>query len=169
MRKHNIWHYMWLIAVAGCAVSPQSVTDNDAMGMVQQHFPGAMALRQVSMPERTQRAGSADQIVVRSIEGQSDRLGYCVESTVAARSGPFRIRVLVDPALCVKQACVLSYAWERGRDIRKPDFTRQFEGKGPESPLHVGQDIDAMTGATLSSKAMCAGVRDSVALLKNIQ
>jgi electron transport complex protein RnfG len=137
--------------------------------MVQQHFPGAMALRQVSMPEGTQRVGRTDQIVVRSIEGETNRLGYCVESTVAARSGPFRIRVLVDPALSVKQACVLSYAWERGRDVRKPRFTHQFEGKGPAAPLRIGQDIDAMTGATLSSKAMIAGVRDSIALLKTLQ
>ncbi len=169
MRKQNIWHYVMLIAVAGCVVSPPSGGDNDAMGMAQRHFPGAMALHQVALPGGTQRVGRTDQIRVRSIEGQSDRLGYCVESTVAGRSGPFRIRVLVDPALSVKQASVVSYPWERGRDVRKLAFTGQFEGKGPEAPLQVGQDIDAMTGATLSSKAMCEGVRDSIALLETIQ
>ena len=158
-----------LMALSGCSMSPPSGTDTQRLDRVQQAFPDATELRDIAMPEDASEGKRTGQIVVKEIRGPSGVLGYCVESTVAAKSGPFRIRVLGDSNLVVVQAHVVSYTWERGRDIRKPDFTRQFEGKGPESPLQVGQNIDAMTGATLSSKAMCAGVRDSIALLKNIQ
>jgi Na+-translocating ferredoxin:NAD+ oxidoreductase RnfG subunit len=158
-----------LMVLSGCVVSPSLEMDDPALGKVQQAFPDATELRDVSVPEEAAKGRHADQRVVKEIRGPSGALGHCVESTVAAKSGPFRIRVLVDPNLVVTQAHVVSYTWDRGRDIRKPGFTRRFEGKGPEAPLRIGQDIDAMTGATLSSKAMTAGVRDSIALLKTIQ
>ncbi len=139
------------------------------LSTVQQIFPDATGLRDVSTPQDTQRFGHADQIVVKAIENTYGSLGYCVESTVAAKSGPFRICVLVDSDLSVKRAQVVSYTWDRGRDVRKLKFTRQFEGKGPNDSIQIGQDIDAMTSATLSSKAMAQGVRDTLALLKTIQ
>ena len=157
-----------LIVLAGCAMSPPAVTDSPNLSVLQKVFPGATALQDVTVPAPSQRATYADQTVVREIQGPSDVLGYCVDATVAAKSGPFRIRVLVDSDLTVVQARVVFYAWDRGRDVCRPQFTGQFEGKGPDAPLQVGQDIDGMTGATLSSRAMAGGVRDSLALVKTL-
>ena len=76
--------------------------------------------------------------------------------------------MLLDSHLYVKQARVISYPWDRGRDVRKRAFTSQFEGKGPEDPIQLGKDIDAMTGATISSRVMAQGVRDTIKLLEII-
>ena len=95
-------------------------------------------------------------------------LGYCVESKVVARSGPFRIRVILDKQLYVKQATVISYPWKRGRDVGKRVFTDQFTGKGPGDAIRLGKDIDAMTGATISSRVMTRGVRDAIELVKSL-
>jgi Na+-translocating ferredoxin:NAD+ oxidoreductase RnfG subunit len=157
------------MALAGCAATPQAVTDTRDLGVAQAVFPGATALRDMAVPPGTPPVGEADEMIVKMIGHHGDCLGYWVEATVAARSGPFRIRILVDSNLTVKQTQVVSYSWERGRDVRKPDFTRQFEGKGPDSPLQIGEDIDAMTGATLSSRAMTRGVRDTISMLGTIQ
>jgi Na+-translocating ferredoxin:NAD+ oxidoreductase RnfG subunit len=35
-------------------------------------------------------------------------------------------------------------------------------------PIRVGKDIDAITGATLSSKAMSGGVRDAIRLVRKL-
>jgi len=106
---------------------------------------------------------------ISEIKGDSGILGYCVESKVVSRSGPFRIRVLLDSNLYVKQATVISYPWDRGRDVRKRAFTSQFKGKGPEDPIQLGKDIDAITGATISSRVMAEGVRDTIKLLKLVR
>lgn len=168
MAKMDMMFSMALIALLGCAVSPPSGSDKPLLSMVQRAIPETVELRDVPVPEASRNAKHAREIVVKEIRGASGALGYCVESTVTAKSGPFRIRVLADTTLSVQHASVVSYTWERGRDVRKSQFTRQFEGKGPDAPLRIGQDIDAMTGATLSSRAMCAGVRDSVTLLKTL-
>lgn len=169
MCRCNIVYGVWLMALAGCAATPQAVTDTRDLIAAQAVFPGATELRDMPVPPGTPSVGQADEMIVKMIRNQGDCLGYWVEATVAARSGPFRIRILADSNLTVKQTQVVSYPWERGRDVRKPDFTRQFEGKGPESPLQIGRDIDAMTGATLSSKAMTQGVRDTISMLGTIQ
>ena len=41
------------------------------------------------------------------------------------------------------------------------DFLRQFKGKRA-STVAIGSDIDAITGATISSKAVTDAVRDTV-------
>jgi Na+-translocating ferredoxin:NAD+ oxidoreductase RnfG subunit len=96
-------------------------------------------------------------------------LGYCVESEVVGRSGPFKIVVVLDKQLIVKQAAVVSYPWPRGRDVARRAFTSQFEGKGPEDAIEIGKDIDAMSGATISCRAMSEGVREAIKILNGIK
>ncbi|MHC4174876.1 MAG: FMN-binding protein [Planctomycetota bacterium] len=57
----------------------------------------------------------------------------------------------------------------RSMVVCKRAFTSQFEGKGPEDPIQLGKDIDAMTGATISSRVMTEGVRDTIKLLKLVK
>jgi electron transport complex protein RnfG len=52
-----------------------------------------------------------------------------------------------------------------GAKITEEGFRNQFTGKTEADAFAVGQDIDAISGATVSSKAMASGVKDS---LKNI-
>jgi hypothetical protein len=69
---------------------------------------------------------------------------------------------------CVREARVLKYVAVRGRDVMRRAFTSQFTGKCGSDRLRVGYDIDAMTGATISSKAMTAGVKYAITLVKDI-
>ena len=49
-----------------------------------------------------------------------------------------------------------------GEKVNDPEFTRRFIGLSASSPIEVGDDIDAVTGATISSRAISAGVKDAV-------
>ncbi|MCP4259972.1 MAG: FMN-binding protein [Planctomycetes bacterium] len=137
------------------------------MAVVHQIFPSAIEMVEIS--QGAWFSGRPDEAKIIEIKGDSGLLGYCVESKVVSRSGPFKIRVLLDPQLHVKQATVISYPWERGRDVRKGAFTSQFEGKGPKDPIQVGKDIDAMTGATISSRVMAGGVRDTIKFIEFVK
>jgi len=52
-----------------------------------------------------------------------------------------------------------------GSKVREDDFVQQFIGKTP--PLMLGQDIDAVSGATVSSQAAVDAVNDGAAFLKD--
>ncbi len=156
-----------LIIIPSCVPSTSSPPDGRKIKLVREVFPFAIDIAEIS--QGAQVAGRPDDTKISEIKDDSGLLGYCVESKVVSRSGPFRIRVLLDLQLYVKQATVISYPWDRGRDVCKRAFTSQFEGKGPEDPIQLGKDIDAMTGATISSRVMTEGVRDTIKLLKLVK
>jgi electron transport complex protein RnfG len=49
-----------------------------------------------------------------------------------------------------------------GANILKPDFLSQFLGKTIKDPIEPKKDIDAITGATISSRAVCRGVKKAL-------
>jgi len=77
--------------------------------------------------------------------------------------------VFLDQQLVVIRARVISYPWERGREVRRREFTSQFKGKGPEDAIEICKDIDAMTGATISCRVMTEGIREAIKLLEEMQ
>ncbi len=156
-----------LTTISSCVPSNYSFQVEDKMTAVRRIFPSAVDITETS--HGAQVYGRPDDAKISEIKDDSGFLGYCVESKVVSRSGPFKIRVLLDTQLHVKQASVISYSWDRGRDVRKRAFTSQFEGKGPEDPIQLGKDIDAITGATISSRVMAEGVRDTIKLLKLVK
>ncbi len=152
-----------LVSGTGCAGSGS--TRVMPIDSVREVFPSTAELIEMPVDGEVKSPGRSGGSVVREIRGPSKLLGYLVESQVTGRSGPFNIAVLLDEQLVVKRAMVLSYPWSRGRDVGRRSFGRQFEGKGPEDVIEIGKDIDAVTGATISCKAMAQGVREAVGLL----
>ena len=159
-----------LIFIPSCATST-SLPNAKKMTTVRQVFPFAVDIVETPFfaSQGAHFSGRPDNVKISEIRGEAGLLGYCVESKVVSRSGPFRISVLLDKQLYVKQASVISYPWKRGRDVCKRVFTDQFKGKGPDAPLRLGKDIDAMTGATISSRVMTEGVRNTIKLLKVVK
>ena len=140
----------------GCATGSGGGT----AGVLRDVFPQTRGVRQAE--PRGDYPGVRAVYVARDAGGV---VGYAVEAQVVSRSGPFIILVVTDADARVQRAAVLSYLGERGREVRSLSFAAQFEGKGAGDAIHVGKDIDAVTGATLSSRAMAEGVRRVVRLV----
>ena len=152
-----------LAGVCGCADSAAS----DAMQIetVREVFPSATDISRMSIDRGVQTSGRPGYPIVSEIRDSSGLLGYSVVSGVVGRSGPFKIHVVLDKQCVVKRATVISYPWSHGREVTRRSFARQFEGKGPEDAIKIGNDIDAVSGATISSRAIAQGVREAVKLL----
>ena len=155
-----------LTFVPSCVRSHDSSQIGEKMTAVRQIFPSAIAIAEISISQGARVSGCPDGAKISEIKGDSGLLGYCVESKVVSRSGPFKIRTLLDPQLYVKQSTVISYPWDRGRDVCKRAFTSQFDRKGPPDHIQIGKDIDAMTGATISCRVMTDSVRNTIKFLK---
>jgi hypothetical protein len=52
--------------------------------------------------------------------------------------------------------------------VRDPRFRQQFVGKSAADPLRPGEEIVAVSGATISSRAMAVGVRRALILLDEL-
>jgi Na+-translocating ferredoxin:NAD+ oxidoreductase RnfG subunit len=59
----------------------------------------------------------------------------------------------------VKKIEVMEYRETYGHEVRKPEWREQFAGKDLTAPLKLNKDIKNISGATLSSAHLTAGVR----------
>ena len=53
-----------------------------------------------------------------------------------------------------------------GLNATDPKFLSQFKNKTSKAPLEPKKDIDAITGATITTKAVCDGVREALGKFK---
>ena len=152
-----------LVAVCGCADSAA----NSAVQIetAREVFPSATDISEISINRDVQESGRPGNPLVSEIRDSSGILGYSVVSDVVGRSGSFKIQVLLDKQHVVRRATVISYPWTHGRGVGRHSFASQFEGKGPGDAIKIGDDIDAVSGATISCRAMALGVREAIKLL----
>ena len=151
--------FVGVATIVGCA----SQNTTDPIVSIRDLFPAAQSLRDVTFPQAMEQ-----RISFLAIEGPSGTVGYIAEQQlVPTRSGSFTLKVVMDDHFRIRNARALEYTAQRGEDICTPSFARQFEGKTPDAPIRVGTDIDAITGATISSRAMADGVRRIIRLARD--
>ena len=92
-------------------------------------------------------------------------LGYCVQVVTAGFGGDMTLMVGFNSDLAVVGVQILSHSETPGLGARVNDagYLSQYGGKTGD--LVLGEDIDAISGATISSKAVLAGVKAAQATL----
>ena len=146
-----------MAGIVGCA--PQDGAP--AMSSHRQYFPTSTGMRDVTFP-----AAQEQGIRFHAIEGNSGTMGYLASQRVTARSGVFVVTVVIDSDYGIKHAYASQYMGNRGRAICNDQFAQQFTAKTADDPIRIGKDIDAVTGATISSRVMANSVRRIVNLAK---
>lgn len=92
------------------------------------------------------------------------RTGVALVEVQPGKWGPVTYIVALDMTGKVTNAAVMSYTEQRGRPISTKRFLGQFIGKTKASPVMVGRDIAAVSGATISSRATAFAVKKVLAL-----
>ena len=93
-------------------------------------------------------------------------LGWAVVLDEIGLHEPITHLVRIDAGGRVEEIRVLVFRETRGDEIRRPRFLKQFRGMDSGDRLRVGRDVDAVTGATYSSRAITRGVRKALALVE---
>ena len=75
------------------------------------------------------------------------------------KEGPLLIAVCYDKNGVIKKVNILSHEEERGKPIQGEDFLKQFEGKKASGEFVLGRDVDGISGATRSSRAISEALR----------
>jgi FAD:protein FMN transferase len=94
--------------------------------------------------------------------------GFAVITEEIGKYKPITFIVKSTPDFRVEKVEVLVYREPRGGEVRKARFLQQFKGKEASSPLRINRDIINITGATLSVRAMSAGVKRVMAVLEEV-
>ena len=93
-------------------------------------------------------------------------LGYAYVSKAASKAADFDYLVLLDKNLIVVKTKVLIYREEYGGEIGSKRWLKQFEGKTQHDELIYGNTIMAISGATISVRAMTNAMNDLLKSLK---
>lgn len=96
--------------------------------------------------------------------------GYCVEVSVNGFGGPVRMMVGVNHGGAVTGTVILDHTETAGLGAKaeEPGFLNQYTGmSGTVTVTHGSNSIDAITGATITSKAITSGVNTALDAVLN--
>lgn len=122
----------------------------DLMPAVRQAIPQAGKFEQKSSDVYAAYAsGSGEELI-----------GYVALGEASGYGGPMTVAVAVYPSGDIRKVVIADHretpAWMK--DIKNSDFLTSLTGKEYSDAFQVGEDVDAVTGATTSSKAIAQAV-----------
>jgi hypothetical protein len=81
--------------------------------------------------------------------------------------GPLTFIIVLDPVTGkVTNAAMMKYIDGRARNLSNRAFLKSYFDKGIDDPITVGKDIDAVSGATVSTEILSFMVKKVIALYK---
>ena len=101
-----------------------------------------------------------------------EKIGYVFTTSTSGYGGEVKVMTGVNIDGTVKAIKVLSVADETpglGQSATNPDFTAQFSGKSGSISTEKNVDVDALTGATITTKAVINDVNLALQLFENVK
>jgi Na+-translocating ferredoxin:NAD+ oxidoreductase RnfG subunit len=93
-------------------------------------------------------------------------LGTAVVVDAPGKWGMVDYLVGLDSEGAVTHVEILKHGERRGKGIERQTFLTQFEGMTAETEVEIGENVTAVSGATVSSRSACAAVTKAVVLCK---
>ena len=90
-------------------------------------------------------------------------MGYMLIDHIIGKSFPITFMIVLNVDGTVRDVEILVYREPRGWEVRYPSFMSQFFGMNAQSDF---RDINSITGATLSVRAITKGVKKAVSAYK---
>ena len=131
----------------------------------------AVSLSQEKINLIQQRLGrqiNQSQIVIYNARKDSELLGYALILEELGKYYPITFLTSITSDFAVKEVVLMVYREKIGKSVRKNRFLKQFKQKRSDDPIMVDNDIIGVTGATLSSWAIAAGVKRALVLTEEI-
>lgn len=94
--------------------------------------------------------------------------GYAILDEEPGQHLPITYGVKMSPRGTVERHEIMVYRERYGDEVRDSRFREQFVGKSAADPLRPGEEVVAVSGATISSRAMALGVRRCLVLLDEL-
>ncbi len=95
----------------------------------------------------------------KTTEGKLEKA--CTIVPQNGKEGSISLGVCFNPIGLLESVTILSHSEDRGRQITEETFLKQFKGKKVTDSFTVGSDVDGISGASRSSKAVSEALRKS--------
>jgi Na+-translocating ferredoxin:NAD+ oxidoreductase RnfG subunit len=153
----TLHHGRWVPVAAVLVAAPAHATQYLTMEQAQRAlFPEADAFAVVPLGQAPVRAWAATKA--------GRLLGHLMVDEVVGKHELITYGVGIGTDGVVRGVEILDYRETRGGEVRDPRWRAQFVGTRQGSPLRLGEDVQNISGATLSCRHITEGVRRLLAL-----
>ncbi len=119
------------------------------------------------LPQATRIESDSNGLFTGTITGDDGEpvvSGYAMVGVATGYGGPIAMLVGTDPAGTITAVSVVEHAETPNffRQLERVRFYDQFTGTSYGDSLYLGEDIDGVSGATLSAEAVAQGIRQAV-------
>ncbi len=126
-------------------------------------LPGATLPMPVTLTKKDKKEiESSSDVSVTSLEidaWKGTDGSWLIFDSVEGRYEAIDIAVAISPSGEAMGVEILTYREIYGYEVRSPKWRKQFHGKTADSKLRLDKDISNISGATISSKSITAGVK----------
>ena len=102
---------------------------------------------------------SAKHIYMWRITRADTLAGFALLDNVSGKMMPITFLVIFDHRNTIISSTVIKYRESHGHEVTNSAWLAQFKGKKAHSPIQIGNDIDAISGATISANSLTKGIR----------
>lgn len=120
---------------------------------------------QISIPASPFLLGQS----MKAIQVNDELLGYAFLGTAPSKTDTFEYLILFDENFIIKKASVLIYREDYGGEIASKRWLSQFVNKQQSNAFVFGNNISAISGATISVQSMTASVNHVFSALRKKQ
>ncbi|MGB5988143.1 MAG: FMN-binding protein [Marinifilaceae bacterium] len=138
-----------LIIALGLAIAPQSI-DKKTQKKIDKEVEKVFHIKEYDLddfPIHKDKEIRGDFFVIKSI----DTLGYCYVGSVLEHSTYF---ILFNKEKEIQKVKISNFNDDYGQEICSRSWLKQFIGHKGKKKLQMGKDIDAVSGATITSEEM---------------
>ena len=167
----------WIITGVAAVLVVTILTLNQGAAVEKPAAPEASAIpdesiRRQLFPYAAEGSDAFEKLDIDGLEAYAvlrggETLGYTVKQTVQGYAGPIELVVGLRPDQSLTGVYVGGSTFQEteglGSRAREPEFIDQFVGK--TIPVMLGEDVDAISGATITSRAVVDGVNNAAAHL----
>ena len=94
---------------------------------------------------------------------------FAVLDNVLGKSMPITFLVIFEPDGTIKHSAVVKYREPYGGGVKTDEWNSQFRGKDSSSGYKIGEDISAISGATISVNSVTRGIKKLTLLIPKIK
>lgn len=181
-RLGTLWGRAFVLAVLLCWILPATAqgqaTYYTARAILAEFFPKSQLVTyqkyELSPAQRARVEGQLGYSLRRSaytfyVAKTGEHIdGYALLDEENGQHLPISFAVKLAPSGSVERQEVMVYRERYGDEVRDPRFRQQFVGKTAADPLRPGEEVIAVSGATISSRAMALGVRRCLVLFDEL-
>ena len=103
------------------------------------------------------------------IFSEGNSIGYAYLGKAPSKKKEFDYVVMFDNNLIIKKSKVLIYRENYGQQIGTQRWLKQFIGMSPSSEVNYGENVAAISGATISASSMARAVNKVLKTMKILQ